>query len=143
LFFSSGLDLPAEDERGVPVPEAVLDADAGRAEVQLPGPHQRDARAGQAQPSEAPEVCAEKNTPIVELVASPERVHGLVVAGPQYGIQSPVKTTRAGCLCCSWRVCVSPGSRLLTLWTNSYLVATLGDPTLEVVKRHVENLPNT
>jgi REP element-mobilizing transposase RayT len=34
-------------------------------------------------------------------------------------------------------------SGLLTLWTNSYLVATLGDPTLEVVKRHVENLPDT
>jgi hypothetical protein len=33
-----------------------------------------------------------KNTPIVELVAMPERVHGFVVAHPQYGIQSPVKT---------------------------------------------------
>jgi REP element-mobilizing transposase RayT len=33
-------------------------------------------------------------------------------------------------------------SLLPTLWTNSYLAATVGDATLEVVKRHVENQPN-
>jgi REP element-mobilizing transposase RayT len=33
-------------------------------------------------------------------------------------------------------------SRLPTLWTNSYLVATVGDPTPEVVKRNVENQCN-
>jgi putative transposase len=33
-------------------------------------------------------------------------------------------------------------SRLPTLWTNSYLVATVGGATLEVVKRHVENQRN-
>jgi REP element-mobilizing transposase RayT len=29
------------------------------------------------------------------------------------------------------------------LWANSYLVATVGGPTLEVVKRHVESQRNT
>jgi putative transposase len=33
-------------------------------------------------------------------------------------------------------------SRLPTLWTNSYFVATVGGATLEVVKRHVENQRN-
>ena len=33
-------------------------------------------------------------------------------------------------------------SRLPTLWTNSYLVATVGDPTPEAVKRNVENQCN-
>jgi hypothetical protein len=67
---------PSVSAAGLPVPEAVpADADAGRAEVQLPGPHERDARAGEAQQSvaasetdhrsglprgTAPEVCAEK-----------------------------------------------------------------------------------
>jgi hypothetical protein len=35
-----------------------------------------------------------------------------------------------------------PGSLFPTPWTNSYLVATPGGATLEVVKRHVENHPN-
>ncbi|MEV0902972.1 transposase, partial [Actinoplanes sp. NPDC049802] len=30
-------------------------------------------------------------------------------------------------------------SRMPTLWTNSYLVATIGGATLEIVKRYVEN----
>jgi putative transposase len=30
-------------------------------------------------------------------------------------------------------------SRLPTLWTNSYFVATCGGATLEVIKRYVEN----
>jgi putative transposase len=33
-------------------------------------------------------------------------------------------------------------SRLPTLWTNSYLVATVGGATLEVVKRNVDNQRN-
>jgi len=33
-------------------------------------------------------------------------------------------------------------SRMPTLWTNSYFVATTGGATLEVVKRYVENQPN-
>jgi putative transposase len=33
-------------------------------------------------------------------------------------------------------------SRLPALWTNSYLVATVGGATSEVVKRHVENQQN-
>jgi putative transposase len=33
-------------------------------------------------------------------------------------------------------------SRLPTLWTNSYFVATVGGATLEVVKRYVENQRN-
>ena len=33
-------------------------------------------------------------------------------------------------------------SRMPTLWTNSYFVATTGGATLEVVKRYVENQRN-
>lgn len=33
-------------------------------------------------------------------------------------------------------------SRLPTLWTNSYFVATVGAATLEAVKRYVENQKN-
>jgi putative transposase len=33
-------------------------------------------------------------------------------------------------------------SRIPTLWTNSYFVATVGGATLEIVKRYVENQRN-
>jgi putative transposase len=33
-------------------------------------------------------------------------------------------------------------SRLPALWTNSYVVATVGGATLEVIKRYVENQCN-
>ncbi|MGW0434428.1 IS200/IS605 family transposase, partial [Micromonospora sp. NPDC003197] len=33
-------------------------------------------------------------------------------------------------------------SRIPTLWTNSYLVATVGGATLEIVKRYVESQRN-
>jgi putative transposase len=33
-------------------------------------------------------------------------------------------------------------SKLPTLWTNSYFVATVGGAPLEVVKRYVENQKN-
>jgi putative transposase len=34
-------------------------------------------------------------------------------------------------------------SRMPTVWTNSYFVATTGGATLDVIKRYVENQRNT
>jgi putative transposase len=41
-----------------------------------------------------------------------------------------------------WFSNTGAGSRLPTLWTNSYFVATVGGAILEVVKRYVENQRN-
>ena len=50
-----GLDLPADHEPGVSVPDAVrVDADTGRGRGQFTGPHERDARASrQTRPTDA------------------------------------------------------------------------------------------
>jgi putative transposase len=72
----------------------------------------------------------------------PDRVHMLVVCDPQYASTPLVKTIEGRS---SWLLRTefpSLRSRLRALWTNSYIVATVGGPTLEVVKRYVENQRN-
>jgi putative transposase len=88
------------------------------------------------------QVCAEKDTPVVELKTMPDRVHLLVLCDPQYGIHRLVKTIKGRSSRLLRAEFPSLRSRLPTLWTNSYFVATVGGPTLEVVKRYVENQRN-
>lgn len=88
------------------------------------------------------EVCAERDAPIVELETMPDYVHLLVSCEPQFGIHRLVKQVKGR----SSRLLRDEfdhlRSRLPTLWTNSYFVATIGGATLEVVKRYVENQHN-
>jgi putative transposase len=90
-----------------------------------------------------PEVCAEKDAPIIELETMPDHVHLLVTCDPQYGIHRLVKAIKGRSSRLLRQELPSLRSRLPTLWTNSYLVATVGGATLEVVKQYVENQPNT
>jgi REP element-mobilizing transposase RayT len=72
----------------------------------------------------------------------PDQVHPLVSRGPQFGILRLVKQIKARS---SWVLrAESPSleSRLPTLWTNSYLGATVGGATMQLVKRYVENQKN-
>ena len=68
----------------------------------------------------------------------PDHVHLLVEVDPQYGIHRLVKAIKGR----SSRVLREEfphlKSRLPTLWTNSYFVATVGGAPLAVVKRYVE-----
>ena len=79
---------------------------------------------------------------IVELETMPDHVHLLVSCDPQFGIHRLVKQIKGR----SSRVLRGEfpalKSRLPTLWTNSYFVATVGGATLEAVKRYVENQKN-
>jgi putative transposase len=85
------------------------------------------------------EVCAERRCDIIELETMPDHVHLLVSVDPQYGIHRLVKQVKGR----SSRLLRQefPGlkSRLPTLWTNSYFVATVGGAPLEIVKQYVEN----
>ena len=88
------------------------------------------------------DVCDERDAHIVELETMPDHVHLLVTVDPQFGIHRLVKQIKGR----SSRVLRAEfpalKSRLPTLWTNSYFVATVGGATLEVVKRYVENQKN-
>lgn len=69
----------------------------------------------------------------------PDHVHLLIDCDPQYGIHRIVKEIKGR----SSRVLRQEfpwlKSRIPTLWTNSYFVATCGGAPLEQVKRYIEN----
>ncbi|MCX0270676.1 IS200/IS605 family transposase [Nocardia zapadnayensis] len=85
------------------------------------------------------EVCTERDAPIVELETMPDQVHLLVTCDPQFGIHRLVKQIKGRSSRVLRAEFPSLKSRLPTLWTNSYFVATVGGATSEVVKRYVEN----
>lgn len=88
------------------------------------------------------EVCDERDAPLLEFQTMPDHVHLLVVCDPQFGIHKLVKLIKGRSSKLLRQEFPHLRSRLPTLWTNSYFVATVGGATLEVVKRYVENQKN-
>ena len=88
------------------------------------------------------QVCGEKDAPVVELETMPDHVHLLVTCDPQFGIHRLVKQIKGRSSRLLRQEFPSLKSKLPTLWTNSYFVATVGGATLEVVKQYVENQRN-
>ncbi len=84
------------------------------------------------------EVIEEKGAWLIELETMPDHVHLLVEVDPQFGVHKLVKAIKAR----SSRVLREEfpwlRSRLPSLWTNSYFVATVGGAPLSVIKRYVE-----
>ena len=88
------------------------------------------------------EVAAERECEIIELETMPDHMHLLIECDPQYGIHRLVKQIKGRSSRVLRQEFPSLKSRLPTLWTNSYFVATVGGATLEVVKQYVENQRN-
>ena len=69
-------------------------------------------------------------------------VHLLVDVDPQFGIHRLVKLIK-GRSSRLWRQEFRQcRSRLASLWTNSYFVATVGGAPLKIVKQYIENQKN-
>ena len=85
------------------------------------------------------EVIEEKGAWLVELQTMPDHVHLLVEVDPQFGVHRLVKAIKGR----SSRVLREEfpwlRSRLPSLWTNSYLVATVGGAPRSVIERYVES----
>lgn len=76
---------------------------------------------------------------IRELEVMPDHVHVLIDVDPQFGVHRVVKRMK-GLSSRLLRMEFSHlRSRLPTLWTNSYFVATVGGAPLEIVKQYIEN----
>jgi len=90
----------------------------------------------------AHEVCSERGALISELGVQPDHVHALLSVDPQYGIHRLVKLIKGRSSRLLRREFARLRSRLPTLWTNSYFVATVGGATLEAVKRYIDNQRN-
>lgn len=84
------------------------------------------------------EVIAEKGAWLIEMETMADHVHLLVEVDPQLGVHKLVKaikgrSSRVLCEEFPWLK-----SRLPSLWTNSYFVATVGGARLSVINRYVE-----
>lgn len=84
------------------------------------------------------EVVAEKGAWLVALEVMPDNVHLLVEVDPQFGVHRLVKAVKGRSSRLLRQEFPSLKSRLPTLWTNSYFVATTGGAPLAQVKRYVE-----
>jgi putative transposase len=84
------------------------------------------------------EVVAEKGAWLITLAVMPDHVHVLVEVDPQYGIHRLVKAIKGRSSRLLRQEFPHLKSRLPTLWTNSYFVATTGGAPLAQVKRYVE-----
>ncbi len=85
------------------------------------------------------EVIAEKGAWLIELETVADHVHLLVEVDPQVGIHKLVKPIKGRSSRGLRREFPWLRSRLPTLWTNSYFVATVGGAPLSVIQRYVED----
>jgi putative transposase len=84
-------------------------------------------------------VVEETNSELLAFEIMPDHVHLLVEVDPQFGIHKLVKLIKgrsSRSLRAKYR---RIRSRIPTLWTNSYFVATVGGTPLSVIKQYVEN----
>ena len=84
------------------------------------------------------EVVDEKGAWLVELETMPDHVHLLVEVDPQYGVHKLVKAIKGGTSRVLREEFPWLTTRIPTLWTNAYFVATVGGAPLSVIKRYVE-----
>jgi putative transposase len=88
------------------------------------------------------EVVDDKGAWLVELEVMPDHVHLVVEVDPQFGVHRLVKAIKGRSSGVLREEFPHLKSRLPTLWTNSYFVATVGGAPLDVVKEYVENQKN-
>lgn len=83
------------------------------------------------------ELAKELKFEVEEIEIMPDHVHLLIDCDPQFGIHRIVKMIKGR----SSRLLREEfhwlKSRIPTLWTNSYFVATVGGAPLEVIKKYI------
>jgi putative transposase len=84
------------------------------------------------------QVCTECAAEIFTLEVMPDHVHLLVEVDPQYGIHRLVRSLKGRSSRLLRQEFPHLRSRLPTLWTNSYLVSTVGGAPLEILKQYIE-----
>ena len=80
----------------------------------------------------------ESQSEVIELEVMPDHVHLLCEVDPQFGIRRLVKRPKERSSRLLRQEFPWLKSRLPTLWTNSYFVATVGGAPLTVVKQYIE-----
>ena len=76
---------------------------------------------------------------VIELEVMPDHVHLLCEVDPQFGLHRLVRYLKGRSSRLLRQEFPWLRSRLPTLWTNSYFVATVGGAPLAVIKQYIEN----
>ena len=84
------------------------------------------------------DVCTLLKVDLIEIEIMPDHVHLLVEVDPQFGIHRLVRRVKGRSSRLLRQEFPSIKSRLPTLWTNSYFVATVGGAPLPVIKQYIE-----
>ena len=87
----------------------------------------------------AQEVADETRCTIIEMEADQDHFHILVECDPQFGIHWLVKAIKGRSSRLLRQEFTSLRTRVPTLWTNSYFVATVGGAPLAIVKQYIAN----
>lgn len=88
------------------------------------------------------EVCAGRDCNLCDLVVAPDHVRLLVGCDPQYGIHRLVKEMKASSSRTLREEFPAIRSRLPTLWTNNYFVATIGSVSQAIVEQYLADQRN-
>ena len=85
------------------------------------------------------DMCAELRVQMIEMEVMPDHVHLLLASvDPQFGIHRVVKAIKGRSSRLLRQEFLALRTRLPTLWTNSYFVATPGGAPLAMIKRYIE-----
>lgn len=85
------------------------------------------------------ELASELAFEVVEQEVMPDHVHLLIDCDPQFGVHKIVKRIKGRTSKYLRDEFPTLKSRLPSLWTNSYFVATVGGAPIKVVKQYIEN----
>jgi putative transposase len=84
-------------------------------------------------------VAKDTRSKIIKIEVMPDYVHALIECDPKFGIHRVVKRMKGRSSHDLRKRYAWLRSRLPTLWTNSYFVASVGIVNLETVKKYIQN----
>jgi putative transposase len=85
------------------------------------------------------EVCQEQQAEVLSLEIMPDHVHLLVECDPQFGIHRLVRRIKGRSSRLLRQEYPKLKTRMPTLWTNSYFVATVEGAPLSVIQQYIES----
>lgn len=85
------------------------------------------------------DVAQQYHAEIIEMEVMPDHVHVLIGVDPQFGVHRLVRMMKGRSSHHLRQEFRWLRSRIPTLWTNSYFVATVGGAPLQVIKQYIEN----
>ena len=88
------------------------------------------------------EVATEFNSELIEMEVMSDHVHLLIECDPQFGIAKLIRYMKGRSSRYLRQEFPWLKSRLPTLWTNSYFIATVGGAPISVIKQYIENQKN-